>query len=149
MTKQIALINGPNLNLLGTREPEIYGSETLKDIETALGAQAKALGYSLICKQSNVEGELVNFIQEAAASGCLGIIINPAAYTHTSIAIMDALRATSLPCVEIHLSNVHAREHFRHHSFVSRVASGVICGFGTKGYSLALEALVSKLTAAA
>lgn len=146
MTKQLSLINGPNLNLLGTREPEIYGSETLKDIESSLSAQAKTLGYALVCKQSNVEGELVTFIQEARSTGSLGIIINPAAYTHTSIAIMDALSAVALPVVEVHLSNVHARERFRHHSYVSRVASGVICGFGTKGYSLALEALVSSLS---
>lgn len=138
MTKSIMLINGPNLNLLGTREPEIYGYETLNDIEEMCSAHANSLGVKLISKQSNSEGEIIAFIHEARES-VQAIVINPGAYTHTSIAIRDALSAVQLPVFEIHISNVHAREKFRQHSYISDIAVGVICGFGTKGYHYAVE----------
>jgi 3-dehydroquinate dehydratase-2 len=144
MTKRVLVLNGPNLNLLGTREPGTYGSETLKDIETLCKTTADALGLSLDFRQSNYEGELVTWIQDARKTAD-GILINPAAYSHTSVAIHDALRAVSLPVAEVHLSNIHQREAFRHHSYVSSVAFGVICGFGALGYKLALEALAQKL----
>ncbi|MGF1609503.1 MAG: type II 3-dehydroquinate dehydratase [Kiloniellales bacterium] len=135
----VLLLNGPNLNLLGTREPEVYGRTTLADIEAACRKKAAALGLGLDCKQSNSEGELVDWIQDAR--GRYGaIVINPGALTHTSIAILDALQAVSLPVIEVHLSNIHRREPFRHNSFVSKVAEGVICGFGAAGYDMALEA---------
>ncbi len=137
---KILVLNGPNLNLLGSREPEIYGTDTLADIEKRMGAGAKTLGVDIDFRQSNHEGELVDWIQEARTS-CAGIIINPAAYTHTSVAILDALKACDIPIIELHLSNPHAREHFRRRSFVSSVATGVICGFGAHGYRLALEAM--------
>lgn len=139
-TARIAVLNGPNLNLLGTREPDIYGRETLADIERACAARAAALGFAIDLRQSNSEGQIVDWIQEAGAAAA-GIIINPAAYTHTSVAIMDALKQASCPVVEVHLSNIFRREPFRHHSYVSPVANGVICGFGSQGYILALEAI--------
>ena len=126
--------------MLGTREPDIYGRETLADIEKACGKRAAALGLSVEMRQSNSEGQLVDWIQEAA-SNCAGIVINPAAFTHTSVAIMDALKTATCPIVEIHLSNIFQREPFRQHSYVSPVANGVICGFGSQGYILALEAI--------
>jgi len=132
------LINGPNLNLLGTREPEIYGYETLSDIENLCSAHAKTYEIKVICKQSNSEGEIIDFIHEARQSA-QAIVINPGAYTHTSIAIRDALSAVQLPVFEIHISNVHAREEFRQHSYISDIAIGVICGFGTIGYQYAIE----------
>lgn len=141
------ILNGPNLNRLGKREPETYGRTTLADIEAQTRATAARLGYDIVFRQTNSEGTLVDWIHEAADSGAVGIIINPAAYTHTSVAIHDAIRAVALPAVEVHLSNVHAREAFRHHSYVSPVAAGVICGFGAKGYDLAIEALAHKLGA--
>ena len=144
MPKRVLVLNGPNLNLLGTREPETYGSETLKDIEALCKSAADALGLSLDFRQSNHEGELVTWIQDARKTAD-GILINPAAYSHTSVAIHDALRAADIPVAEVHLSNIHQREAFRHHSFVSSVAFGVICGFGSLGYKLALEALAQKL----
>jgi 3-dehydroquinate dehydratase II len=144
MPKRVLVLNGPNLNLLGTREPETYGSETLKDIETLCRGTAETLGLVLDFRQSNHEGELVTWIQDARKTAD-AIVINPAAYSHTSVAIHDALRAAALPSVEVHLSNIHQREAFRHHSYVSSVAYGVICGFGSLGYKLALEALAQKL----
>jgi 3-dehydroquinate dehydratase-2 len=144
MTKRVLVLNGPNLNLLGTREPGTYGSETLKDVEALCKAAAEDLGLSLDFRQSNHEGEMVTWIQDARKTAD-GILINPAAYSHTSVAIHDALRAVSLPVAEVHLTNIHQREAFRHHSYVSSVAFGVICGFGSLGYKLALEALAEKL----
>ncbi len=145
MTKTVAILNGPNLNLLGTREPAIYGSETLSDIEQLCAQKAGALGLSVDFKQSNIEGELVTWIQEAKENS-IGIIINAAAYTHTSVAILDALNACNCPIIEVHLSNIHQRESFRHKSYVSRVADGMICGLGSIGYTLALDAIAARLT---
>jgi 3-dehydroquinate dehydratase II len=139
MTNSILILNGPNLNMLGTREPEVYGTETLDDIEKLCQARAANLGLKIDFRQSNAEGELVDWIQKANADHA-AIILNAGAYTHTSIAILDALRASGLPIVEVHLSNIFQREEYRHVSFVSEAASGVICGFGSKGYELALEA---------
>lgn len=136
----ILVLNGPNLNLLGTREPDIYGTETLDDIERRSRARADELGLEISFRQSNAEGELVDWIQEARRD-IDGIIINAGAFTHTSVAILDALKASELPIVEIHLSNIFSRETFRHHSYVSQAASGLVCGFGGLGYSLALEAI--------
>lgn len=140
MTQTILVLNGPNLNLLGTRQPEIYGTQTLDDIEASLAEPAKAHGLEIDFRQTNHEGELVTWIQQAGKASA-GIVINPGAYTHTSVAIMDALLACDLPVIELHLSNPHSRESFRHTSYVSPVATGVICGFGAHGYVLALEAM--------
>ncbi|MFT6558712.1 MULTISPECIES: type II 3-dehydroquinate dehydratase [Sneathiella] len=140
MGKSVLIVNGPNLNMLGKREPEIYGSTTLSDIEELCRVHAKTLGMDCAFMQSNLEGEMINAIQ-AAGETHSGIIINAAAYTHTSVALMDALKAVNLPCVEVHLSNVFSRESFRHTSYISFAATGVICGFGAKGYTLALDAL--------
>jgi len=137
---RILILNGPNLNLLGTREPEIYGHESLEDIEIKCGNHGKAIGTDIDFRQSNSEGELVDWIQ-AAAGSTDGIIINPAAYTHTSIAILDALKQVDCPIIELHLSNIFSRETFRHHSYISPIANGVICGFGAHGYLLALDAI--------
>jgi 3-dehydroquinate dehydratase-2 len=136
----ILILNGPNLNLLGVREPATYGRETLADIEEACLEHASALGLAVEFRQSNHEGQLVDWIQEARETAD-GIIINAGAYTHTSIAILDALRASELPVIEVHLSNVYRRESFRHHSYVSQAARGVIAGLGGHGYELALEAM--------
>ena len=136
----ILLLNGPNLNLLGSREPEIYGSQTLGQIESDLGEDARELGHELETYQSNHEGALIERVQQAKAEGVEFIIINPAALSHTSIALRDALLAVEIPFIEVHLSNVHKREPFRHHSYFSDLAVGVICGFGAHGYRLALEA---------
>lgn len=144
MAHRILVLNGPNLNMLGTREPQTYGHETLADIEQMSVAHGASLGLEVSCRQSNHEGELVTLIQQALGSAD-AIIINPGAYSHTSVAIHDALRAVALPVVEVHLSNIHAREAFRHHSYVSPVALGVICGLGSTGYKLALSALAEKL----
>jgi 3-dehydroquinate dehydratase-2 len=140
MPKPIFVLNGPNLNLLGVREPAIYGSDTLKDVAQRTERRAKALGLAVEFRQSNAEGELVTWIQEARGQAA-GIVLNAGAYTHTSIAIMDALSAADVPVIELHLSNVFKRESFRHHSYVAPVAQGVICGFGPMGYELAMEAM--------
>jgi 3-dehydroquinate dehydratase-2 len=136
----ILIVNGPNLNMLGKRQPEVYGRETLADIETAARSHAASLGLDVEFRQSNHEGDLVDWIQ-GARGRCAGIIVNAGAYTHTSIAILDALLAAEVTCVEVHLSNIHQREEFRHSSFVSKAAKGMICGFGSHGYILALDAL--------
>jgi 3-dehydroquinate dehydratase-2 len=142
---RILVIHGPNLNLLGTREPEHYGSVTLADINVALGRMAGTAGVDLEAFQSNHEGALIERIHAARDQGVRAIIINPAAYTHTSVALRDALAAVAIPFVEVHLSNVHARESFRHHSYFSDLAVGVICGLGHQGYLAALEYLLNKL----
>ena len=136
----LLLLNGPNLNLLGTREPEVYGATTLADIESDLSEQAKARGHQLQCMQSNAEAELVDRVQAAATEGVNFILINPGAYTHTSVALRDALLGVAIPFIEIHISNIHAREEFRRQSYFSDVAKGVIAGLGPLGYSLALAA---------
>lgn len=136
----ILIVNGPNLNMLGRRQPELYGSETLADIEAQCQAHGAQLGMQVEFHQSNHEGDLVEWIQ-GARERCAGIIINAGAYTHTSVAILDALLAVDCPAVEVHMSNIHRREDFRHHSFVSKAAKGMICGFGSHGYILALDAL--------
>lgn len=142
---RILLINGPNLNLLGTREPDIYGTSTLPQIEQHLSQKAKVLGLDLLCFQSNAEHALVERIQAAGTDGTAFLIINPGAFSHTSIAIRDALLGVKLPFIEVHLSNVFAREGFRHHSYLSDIASGCIVGLGPVGYELALDAVVRRL----
>jgi 3-dehydroquinate dehydratase II len=142
----ILVLNGPNLNLLGVREPQTYGRETLADIEEACLERAALLGISLDFRQSNLEGQLVDWIQQARETAD-GIVINAGAYSHTSIAILDALRAADLPVIEVHLSNIFRREVYRHHSYVSEAAQGVICGLGGHGYELALEAMARLLQA--
>lgn len=138
----ILILNGPNLNLLGERQPEVYGRETLADVERACGTLAAELGVSVECRQSNHEGALVDWIQEARGR-CAGIILNAGAYTHSSIALLDALNAFEGRVIELHVSNVHAREPFRHHSFIAARADGVIAGFGTMGYPLALRRMAA------
>ena len=142
----VLILNGPNLNLLGTRQPEVYGHETLTDVQTACSDLAETLGLTLDCHQSNHEGALVDLIQ-AARGSAQGIIINPGAYSHTSVAILDALNAFDGPVLEVHISNIHRREAFRHHSFVSGRADGVIAGFGTEGYLFALRRMATLLGA--
>lgn len=144
MSKPIFVLNGPNLNLLGKRQPEIYGSETLEDVAASLAGLAGELGLAVQCMQSNHEGQLVDWIH-LARDQAAGIIINPGAYSHTSVAILDALNAFDGPVLEVHISNIHKREAFRHHSFVSARAEGVIAGFGTEGYLLALRRMGSVL----
>jgi 3-dehydroquinate dehydratase-2 len=144
--KPVYVLNGPNLNLLGQREPAVYGHATLADLEARSIAKAKALGLAVVFRQSNSEAELIDWIHEARDKAS-GIIINGAAYTHTSVALHDALKAVGLATIEVHLSNVYAREPFRHHSYISPVAKGVICGFGAQGYELALEAIAPLLPA--
>ena len=141
---RLLVLHGPNLNLLGTREPSVYGQMSLPDIDKSIVRRAGELGIAVQTKQSNMEGELVTWIQNARGHFD-GIIINPAAYTHTSIAIRDAIAAVALPTVEVHLSNIHQREEFRHHSFIAGVALGQIAGFGPTGYLLALDALTTHL----
>lgn len=142
MVKTVFVLNGPNLNLLGKREPGIYGIATLDDIEAACKREAAQFGLTVDFRQSNHEGELVDWIQEAGEKNAY-VLINPAAYSHTSIAIHDAIRSAKVTVVEVHLSNIHAREAFRHHSHVSAVAKGLICGFGAEGYLLGLRALAA------
>lgn len=139
----ISVINGPNLNMLGTREPGIYGAQTLADIETSLRKLAKQHGHDILFYQSNAEHDLVNQVQQSQQNDVACILLNPAAFTHTSVALRDALLAVALPFIELHLSNVHAREAFRQHSYFSDIAQGVICGFGPKSYELALLAAIS------
>lgn len=139
MAKKLLLLNGPNLNLLGTREPEVYGTTTLADIEQAAVAQAQAAGAALAAFQSNHEGALIDRIHAARSEGVDFIVINPGGLTHTSVALRDALAAVAIPFVEVHISNIHGRESFRHHSFLSGIARGVICGLGTDGYRFAID----------
>jgi 3-dehydroquinate dehydratase-2 len=138
MNPTVYVLNGPNLNLLGKRQPEIYGRETLADVEAECRKAAAELGLDIVFRQSNREYEIIEWIHEARETA-KGIVINPAAFTHTSVAILDALNAFDGPILEVHISNVHKREPFRHHSYVSAVAAGVIAGFGTQGYELALR----------
>jgi len=139
-------LNGPNLNMLGKREPNIYGRDTLADVEKSCRAHAKTLGLALDFRQSNHEGELVGWIQDARGKAA-GIVINAAALTHTSVALLDALQAAEVPTIEVHLSNIYRREPFRHHSYISRAAVGVICGLGPRGYLMALDALAGMFKA--
>ncbi len=145
MAKKLLLLNGPNLNLLGTREPEVYGSTTLADIERHAQAQAKAAGAELACFQSNHEGQLIDCIHAARTQGVDAIVINPGGLTHTSVALRDALAGVAIPFVEVHISNVHRREEFRHHSYLSDLAVGVICGLGVDGYRLAIDFALKRI----
>jgi 3-dehydroquinate dehydratase-2 len=145
MATTVYVLNGPNLNLLGTREPEVYGRATLKDVEAMCRDAGKRHGFEIVFHQSNHEGALVDWIQEARVKGARGIVINPAAYTHTSVAILDALLAADIPAVEVHISNIHARDSFRRHSYISPVAKAVICGFGVNGYVHAIDGLAAML----
>lgn len=145
MAKKLLLINGPNLNLLGSREPQTYGSTTLADIENAANIQATAANASLQCFQSNHEGALIDRIHAAKIDGIDAIVINPGGFTHTSVALRDALSAVSIPFVEVHISNIHRREAFRHHSYLSDIAVGVICGLGPDGYRIALDFALKNL----
>jgi len=140
----ILILNGPNLNLLGSRQPEVYGKTTLAEIETMCANKAASLGCSVFCLQSNHEGELLEAIH-AARGTYDGIVLNAGAYTHTSVALMDGISSVGVPVVELHLSNIHAREEFRHKSFIAPVAVGQICGFGPAGYELAMDAIISYL----
>ena len=147
MAKTIYVINGPNLNLLGTREPAIYGRSTLKDVEALCRKAAAAHGLAIEFRQSNHEGDVVDWIQEASAKKAVGIVLNPAGFTHTSVAIHDAIKAADVPVIETHISNIHAREDWRHHSYVSLVAKAVICGFGIQGYALAIDGIAASAPA--
>ncbi len=145
---QILLLNGPNLNLLGTREPQTYGHTTLADVEAAAAAQGRARGVAVACFQSNHEGALIDRIHAARLDGTAHIVINPGGLTHTSVALRDALAGVAIPFFEVHVSNVHKRESFRHHSYLSEIASGVIVGFGVAGYTMALAAALDRLAPA-
>ena len=149
MANTIYVLNGPNLNLLGTREPETYGHATLKDVEALCRDTAARYGLAADCRQSNREGELIDFIHEAGAKKAAGVVINAGGYSHTSIAIHDALIGVKLPAVEVHVTNVHAREPFRHHSFVARAAFATLAGFGIDGYRLAISGLAQRIGASA
>lgn len=144
--QSVLVLHGPNLNLLGTREPEIYGRETIADIDRRLGTEARRQGVGLESFQSNHEGALIDRIHRAKKQGVGFVIINPAGYTHTSVALRDALLAAAIPFIEVHLSNVHAREAFRRHSYFSDVAVGTICGLGSRGYDFALSYAISRVT---
>ena len=146
MTKPIYVLNGPNLNLLGSREPDVYGHETLEDVRARCERKAAKLGFAVDFRQSNHEGELVAWIQEAREKAA-GVIVNAGAFTHSSIAMLDALLASELPCVEVHLSNIFRRESFRHNSYISKAAKAVIAGFGVDGYALAITGLAGLLGA--
>jgi 3-dehydroquinate dehydratase-2 len=139
MAKNLLLLNGPNLNLLGTREPETYGASTLADVEQAALAQAHAAGAQLACYQSNHEGGLIDRIHAARSEGVDFIVINPGGYTHTSVALRDALAGVAIPFIEVHISNIYRRQEFRHHSYLSAIAQGTICGLGIEGYRLAID----------
>ena len=143
MPDTVYVLNGPNLNLLGTREPETYGRATLADVEKLVRAKAQGFDWTVEFRQSNREGELVDWIQEAHAKNAVGIVLNPAGYTTTSIAILDAILAVKVPVIEVHITNIHARESFRHESYVSKAAKAVICGFGVEGYALAIAGLAA------
>ena len=145
MATNLLLLNGPNLNLLGSREPEVYGATTLTEIEQAAEAQAKAAGALLSAFQSNHEGALIDRIHAARQSGVDAIVINPGGLTHTSVALRDALAGVAIPFVEVHISNIYRRESFRHHSYLSELASGVICGLGVDGYRIGIEFALKKL----
>jgi 3-dehydroquinate dehydratase-2 len=147
MPKTLYVLNGPNLNLLGTREPELYGRSTLADVEKLCRATAKRHGLAVEFRQSNHEGELVDWIQEARAKKADGLILNPAGYTTTSVAILDALFTMEAPVIEVHITNIHAREAYRQHSYVSKAARAVICGFGVQGYALAITGLAALIDA--
>ena len=144
--KKVLVLNGPNLNLLGTREPAVYGAETLADVERLCRAEGERLGVAVECRQSNHEGVLIDWIQEAgresAAGNMLGVVLNAGAFTHTSVALHDAIKGAKATVIELHISNVHAREAFRHHSFISPAARGIVVGFGVPGYAIAIDALV-------
>lgn len=144
MAKLIYVLNGPNLNLLGTREPAVYGSDSLADVKARTVARAQKLGLSVDFRQSNREGELIDWVQEAKGKAA-GIIINAGGYSHTSIALLDALQAVELPAIEVHLSNIFRRDAFRHHSYISLGVKGIICGLGARGYELALEAIADHI----
>ncbi len=144
MAKHLLLLNGPNLNLLGTREPQVYGRETLADVEQAAVAQASAAGAILVCFQSNHEGALIDRIHAARTEGVDAIVINPGGLTHTSVALRDALAGVAIPFVEVHISNIHQREEFRHHSYLSAIAIGTICGLGIEGYRFAIDFALKK-----
>ncbi|WP_026362903.1 type II 3-dehydroquinate dehydratase [Methylopila sp. M107] len=145
MKPVVFILNGPNLNLLGLREPAVYGSATLADVEARARTVGEGLGLEIETRQSNHEGDLVDWIQEARTAA-QGVVLNAGAYSHTSIAIVDAIRAAGVPVIEVHISNIHARERFRHHSYVSAVAAGVIVGCGIDGYEFALQALARRIT---
>jgi 3-dehydroquinate dehydratase-2 len=147
MPKTVYILNGPNLNLLGTREPELYGRATLADVEKLCRSTAKRHGLAVVFRQSNHEGELVDWIQEARIKKAVGLIINPAGYTTTSISILDALFMMEAPVIEVHITNIHAREEFRQHSYVSLAARAVIAGMGTQGYALAIDGLAAMIGA--
>ncbi len=140
----VAVLNGPNLNMLGLRQPDVYGRNTIDDVESMCADLAERLGLAIDFRQTNGEGELISWVHECRGRAA-GIIINPAAYSHTSIALLDALKAVELPVIEVHISNIHRREPFRHHSYVSEAAVGVICGLGVRGYTLALTAMADLL----
>jgi len=147
MAKTVYVLNGPNLNLLGSREPHIYGRATLADAEKRCRATAKEHGLALEFRQSNHEGELIDWIQQARAEKAVGLVINPGGFSHTSVAILDALCAMEAPVIEVHISNIHAREPFRRHSYVSQAARAVVCGFGIDGYALAINGLAAMIDA--
>ena len=147
MAKTVYVLNGPNLNLLGSREPEIYGRATLADVEKLCRATAKRHGLAIEFRQSNHEGELIDWIQEARAEKAAGLVINPAGYGHTSVAILDALATLEAPVIEVHVSNIHARESFRRRTYVSQIARAVLCGFGIHGYALAIDGLAAMIDA--
>jgi 3-dehydroquinate dehydratase-2 len=147
MAKTIYVLNGPNLNMLGTREPDTYGRATLMDVEKLCADTAASFGLAADCRQSNREGELIDFIHDAHATKAAGIIINAGGYSHTSVALYDALVAVNIPTVEVHISNIHAREDFRHHSFTARAAFASLCGFGIDGYRLAINGLAARIGA--
>jgi 3-dehydroquinate dehydratase II len=147
MSKTVYVLNGPNLNLLGTREPELYGRATLADVEKLCRVTAQRFGLAVEFRQSNHEGEIVDWIQQARAEDAAGLLINPAGYTTTSVAILDALKTMQAPVIEVHITNIHARESFRQHSYVSLAARAVICGFGVEGYALAIAGLAGLIGA--